>query len=85
MSEYEYHLELIQNAASGAICNCNVYQDGGFNVPPYQIDLEEIERRFDDDSQMDLLIVKCKICETEWEVKIDYSYHYPHSHWIKKS
>lgn len=85
LSEYEYLLELLRNAESGAKCNCNVYQDGGFNVPPYQIDLEEIDRRYDADTQMDILIVKCKTCGTEWEVEIDYTYHYPHSHWIKQN
>ena len=85
LSEYEYLLELLVNAESGAICNCNVYQDGGFNVPPYQVDLEEIDRRFDDVEQTDILTVKCKFCETLWEVEIDYSYHYPHSHWRKKT
>ncbi|TFG32027.1 hypothetical protein EU528_04590 [Candidatus Thorarchaeota archaeon] len=84
LSEYEYLLELLLNAEGGAICNCNVYQDGGFNVPPYQVDLEEIDRKFDDTNHTDILTVKCKICGTEWEVEIDYSYHYPHSHWRKK-
>jgi hypothetical protein len=53
LSEYEYLLELLRNAESGAICNCNVYQDGGFNVPPYQVDIEEINRTYDDETQMD--------------------------------
>lgn len=86
LSEYEYLLELLRNAESGAKCNCNVYQDGRFNVPPYQDDLEIIGRRTgDNDSlmQTDILTVKCNICETEWDVEIDYSYHYPHSHWRK--
>ncbi|TFH05173.1 MAG: hypothetical protein E4H14_13290 [Candidatus Thorarchaeota archaeon] len=85
LSEYEYLLELLLNAEAGAICNCNVYQDGGFNVPPYQVDLEEIDRKFDDTQQTDIHTVKCKICGTEWEVEIDYSYHYPHSHWRKRT
>lgn len=88
LSEYEYLLELLRNAESGAKCNCNVYQDGKFNVPPYQDDLEIIEHQTgDNDSlmQTDILTVKCNICETEWDVEIDYSYHYPHSHWRKKT
>ena len=85
LSEYEYHLELLRNAASGAICNCNVYQDGGFNVPPYQMDLEEIDRSLDEIQQTDTITVKCIICGTVWDVEIDYSYHYPHSHWRKKT
>ncbi len=88
LSEYEYLLELLRNAESGAKCNCNVYQDGRFNVPPYQDDLEIIGRRAgDNDSlmQTDILTVKCNICETEWDVEIDSYYHYPHSHWRKRS
>jgi len=88
LSEYEYLLELLRNAESGAICNCNVYQDGRFNVPPYQDDLELGEhstRKYDDTLETEILSVKCKICKTVWEVEIDSSYHYPHSHWRKKT
>ena len=84
LSEYEYLLELLRNAESGAICNCEVYQDARFNVPPFQDDLEFVERttrEYDDTMTTELLTLKCKICETEWEVEIDSSYHYPHSHW----
>ncbi|MGY5881662.1 MAG: hypothetical protein RTV31_15530 [Candidatus Thorarchaeota archaeon] len=87
-SEFEYLLELLRNAESGAICNCDVYQDGRFNVPPYQDDLEIIEhgsRKYDDTFETEEITVKCKLCETVWDVEIDYSYHYPHSHWRKKT
>ena len=86
LSEYEYFLELLRNAASGATCNCDVYQDGRFNVPPYQNDLEIIahgSRTYDDTMQTEIVTVKCKLCETMWDVEIDSSYHYPHSHWRK--
>ncbi|MGY5859261.1 MAG: hypothetical protein RTU63_07820 [Candidatus Thorarchaeota archaeon] len=84
LSEYEYLLELLVNAESGAICNCNVYQDAGFNVPPYQVDLEELSHKLDDSQDNEIIIVRCKICGTEWEVEIDNYYHYPHSHWRKR-
>jgi hypothetical protein len=84
LSEYEYLLALFLNAASGAKCNCNVYQNESFNVPPYQKDLEEIECNTDEIQYDQTVSVQCKICGTRWDVGIDYSYHYPHSHWRKR-
>jgi hypothetical protein len=84
LSEYEYLVALMENAREGAICNCDVYQDGRFNVPPYQNELEETghsSKKYDDYMTTELLYVKCRICKREWEVEIDSSYHYPHSHW----
>ena len=85
--EYEYLIALFENAASGQDCNCNVYQDGRFNAPPYQSDLERIghhTREYNEHMKTELIYVKCKICKKEWEVEIDHSYHYPHSHWRRK-
>jgi len=88
LNEYEYLIALMENAQTGAKCNCNVYQDGKFNVPPYQDDLEEIgtgKRDHDGFIQTDLIYVLCRTCESEWEVEIDYTYHYPHSHWRRNN
>lgn len=86
-NEYEYLMALLQNARAGAKCNCNVYQDSRYNVPPYMDDLEKIgeaQREYDEGWTTDIIIVRCRTCRTEWEVEIDYMYHYPHSHWRKK-
>ena len=88
LNEFEYILAILQNARDGAKCNCNVYQDSTFNVPPYMDDLEELgrsQRDYGEGWKMDIVFARCKICKTEWEVEIDYTYHYPHSHWRKKS
>jgi len=88
LNEYEYLIALMENAQTGAKCNCNVYQDGKFNVPPYQDDLEKIgtgTRDHDGFIQTDLIYVLCRTCESEWEVEIDYTYHYPHSHWRRNN
>ena len=86
--EYEYLLALLENAKSGAKCNCNVYQDGTYNAPPYQDDLEIIgsgQRDHDGFIQTELVYVRCRLCESEWEVEIDHFYHYPHSHWRRNN
>ncbi|MFW9978556.1 MAG: hypothetical protein ACFFEJ_10795 [Candidatus Thorarchaeota archaeon] len=85
LSQYDYLLALFTNGLNGAICNCSVYQDGKFNVPPYQDDLDIlVERKRDEGAcSFDVFDVRCKICGTEWEVEVDYIYHYPHSHWRK--
>jgi len=78
-NEYEYLMFLFENANKGQRCNCEVYQDGRFNVPPYQDDLDEVGRdvrEYEDYMKTDLIHVKCKICKMEWEVEVDYSYHY---------
>lgn len=84
INEYEYIEALFENATKGLHCNCDVYQDGRFNVPPYQNELDEIERstrNYEGSIHTDLFHLKCTICKREWEVEVDYSYHYPHSHW----
>jgi hypothetical protein len=84
LHEYEYLLALLRNAARGAKCNCAVYADTTFNVAPYQDDLEIVRqdrRDYDGFVAVDVIYVKCGICGSEWEVEVDYCYHYPHSHW----
>ncbi|MDF1539163.1 MAG: hypothetical protein P1Q69_09685, partial [Candidatus Thorarchaeota archaeon] len=82
-AEYEYLYALFRNASKGETCNCNVYQDGRFNVPPYQDDLDEIGRdvrEYESFVKTELIYVRCRICRKEWEVEVDSYYHYPHSH-----
>ena len=86
-NEYEYLIALFENAAKGQRCNCDVYQDGRFNVPPYQDDLDEIGRsvrEYEGHMTTELIHVRCKICKRGWEVEVDSFYHYPHSHWRRK-
>jgi len=90
--DLDFLLAILQNAQNGAICNCAVYQDSTYNVPPYQVDLEELSRSTVDLGQgygETIINVRCKNCGKLWEVSIDESYHYPHSHWretcLKKS
>ena len=87
LNQYEYLLALFDNGQNGAKCNCNVYQDGRFNAPPYQDDLVILQERKREEGpySFDVLDVRCVICGTVWEVEIDYIYHYPHSHWRKAS
>ncbi len=86
-NQYEYLLALFRNGQNGAKCNCSVYQDARFNTPPYQEDLEIIGRRTREEGPytFDILDVRCILCNTLWEVEVDYIYHYPHSHWRKVS
>lgn len=86
-NQYEYLQALFLNAIQGAKCNCNIYQDGMFNVAPYQ---DELEILYEDTREkgpytFQVLNLRCKICLTEWEVEVDHIYHYPHSHWRKLS
>ncbi|MBN2230695.1 MAG: hypothetical protein JW779_13990 [Candidatus Thorarchaeota archaeon] len=85
--EYAYLLALLENASSGKRCNCDIYKDSTYNVAPYQEELEIIGRdnhRYDDHFETQIVYVRCRICTREWEVEIDDSYHYPHSHWRPK-
>jgi len=86
-NQYEYLHALFMNGAQGAICNCNIYQEGMFNAPPYQDELEILHEtsREEGPYTFQVLNLRCKICMTEWEVEVDYIYHYPHSHWRKLS
>jgi hypothetical protein len=88
LSEFEYLVALLENAKNGAVCNCEVYADGRFNTPPYQDDLEIIGRQsryIENFGSIEILHIQCKICGAEWEVEIDHHYHYPHSHWRRKT
>lgn len=88
LEEYEYLLALLRNARNGTGCNCNVYNNGTFNVPPYQDDLEIFgndTRDRGEHMRTQIVYVRCTICKTEWEVEIDDTYHYPHSYWRKAS
>jgi hypothetical protein len=87
LGEYRFLIALMENAQNGAICNCDVYQDGTFNAPPYQSELVQTGRdtkKYDEYMETELIFVKCSLCNREWEVEIDHSYHYPHSHWRLK-
>jgi len=88
LEEYEYLLALLNNARDGAVCNCNVYNNAKFNVPPYQDDLVIFgndTREYDEFMKTEIIYARCTLCKTEWEVEIDTTYHYPHSHWRKAS
>lgn len=81
--DLEYIIAILTNAKTSK-CNCAVYQDSTFNTPPYQEDLEELERRTNPAENGDnsyTIRVKCKGCGKIWDVEIDETYHYPHSHW----
>ena len=88
LEEYEYLLAMFNNARNGAVCNCNIYNNAQFNVPPYQDDLEIFgndTRDHGEHMRTQIVYVRCAICKTEWEVEIDDTYHYPHSYWRKTS
>lgn len=72
-------ITLLENTASGQLCNCRAYAEAA--SAPYQSDIKIVREQVGEHHSITQITALCGICGKQWLIEVDDSYHYPIARW----